>query len=155
MTALLLQRTSLQAENELPLESTKLKSESGFWWHFRVACHKRWETLIVAYFSGTYILHFFFCCCSNFVRLSRGPVTQCGIRSHRFMLQILSIYSMTESQSCKAKRVLPKINVLGTRDKQFVQKETWHYSCICLQSRYFLYDHCTKVVPQVTYEHYS
>ena len=57
MTALLLQRTSLQAENELPLESTKLKSESGFWWHFRVACHKRWETLIVAYFSGTYILH--------------------------------------------------------------------------------------------------
>ena len=58
MKALLLQRTSVQAEIELPPESTKLKSESDFWRHFRVACHERLETLIVAYFSGTYILRF-------------------------------------------------------------------------------------------------
>ena len=76
MTALLLQRTSLQAEIELPLESTKLKSESGFWWHFR----ERWETLIVAYFSSKYVYIYFF------VLTSWDYLTQGASHTMRFTL---------------------------------------------------------------------
>ena len=49
MKALLLQRTSQQGETEIPLELTKLKSESHFWWQFRVSCHARWESLAHIY----------------------------------------------------------------------------------------------------------
>ena len=41
---LFLKKTSQQGEIKLPPESTKLKSESDFWRHFRVSCHARWET---------------------------------------------------------------------------------------------------------------
>ena len=44
MNVLFLKRTSQQGEIKLPPESTKLKSESDFWRHFRVSRHARWET---------------------------------------------------------------------------------------------------------------
>ena len=128
MKALLLQKTSQQGEIELPLELMKLKSESDFWWQFRVSCHARWET----------IAHIFTFCCSNFVRLfDTGDQSHNTVYTlHRFML---GIYSMTLSQSCKGKRVLPNPR----------HKRLWHINNLCkrklgtimlrVQSRYFLW----------------
>ena len=92
--ALLLQRTSLQGEIELPLQSTKLESESDFWWHFCVLCHARWETSGRCLFIGTY-LHW---------KFDAGGQSHNMVYSlHHFML---GIYCMTVKRSYKGKWVL-------------------------------------------------
>ena len=81
MKALLLKRTSEQGEIELQTESTKLKSKSDFWRHFRVSYHARC--------SGTVIQsHIFTVFCSHFVGLfdAGGESRNMVYAFHRFML---------------------------------------------------------------------
>ena len=106
--ALLLQRTSLQSEIELPLQSTKLESESDFWWHFRVLCHARWETSGRCLFIDTY-LHFFI---PTLKVWRRGPVTQYGLLSSSFY----AWYLLYDCEPIRGLRGSGFCQISGTRD---------------------------------------
>ena len=95
--ALLLQRTSLQGEIELPLQSTKLKSESDFWRHFRVLCHAR---LV----GDAYLLAHIYIFLFQLWKFDAGGQSHNMVYSlHHFMH---GIYCMTVKRSYKGKWVL-------------------------------------------------
>ena len=133
MKALLLQRRSLQREIELPLKSTKLKSES------RLLVALGPLAFVLRVMKGgdcrTY-LHFLVLTLWNY--LPQGASHTIRFVLHRFML---GIYCMTMSRSWKWKRVLP---IPGTRDRgtqTICAKGYWAplcFPCRVLQSRYFL-----------------
>ena len=148
---LLLKRTSQQGEIELPPESTKLKSESDFWRYFRISCHARWETKWEKLIYSHIFTFFWFLLCG--IIWCRGPVTQNGFTLF-IVLCLVSTVSMTVSGSCKGKRVLP-----NPRHKRLRHMNTdlrkRRLGTIMLCKADISYDHCTKVVPQVTYKLYS
>ena len=148
---LLLKRTSQQGEIELPPESTKLKSESDFWRYFRISCHARWEIKRETLIYSHIFTFFWFLLCG--IIWCRGPVTQNGFTLF-IVLCLVSTVSMTVSGSCKGKRVLP-----NPRHKRLRHMNTdlrkRRLGTIMLCKADISYDHCTKVVPQVTYKLYS
>ena len=136
MKALLLQRTSQQGEIELPPESTKPKSESDFWRHFRVSCHARWETKSLYFVAHIYT--FLFQLCGLFDAGSQSQNTVYTL--HCFML---GIYCMTVSRSSKGKRVLTNPRNKRLRHINNLRKRRLGTIMLRLQndlqSRYFLW----------------
>ena len=83
-------------------------------------------------------------------------LTQGGSHTKRFTLFIVlclvSTVSMTVSRSCKGKRVFPNPRHKRLRHMNNLRKRRLGTIMLCKPD--IPYDHCTKVVPQVTYKLY-